>query len=77
MEGEFLHWCEDGHHWREWPDGRAARGASGSRRSRYEGWLSDRCPEPERGHTIYEGHGPYHRTSARPAGRFTTSAAAG
>lgn len=55
------HWCEDGHYWTEQPDGGVSPSwGYGLTSIKYPGHDPKTCPEPERGHSIYDGHGPYH-----------------
>lgn len=49
-----LHECEDGHHWREWPDGTVGpQWGYGLTRIAYPGWDPKCCPDPERGWSRY------------------------
>lgn len=59
-EHGVMHECEDGHYWIVQPDGGVSPSwGFGLTSIRYE-QPTDRCPEPERGHSIYEDGGPDH-----------------
>lgn len=56
-----LHYCEDGHGWRVQEDGGVSPSwGYGLTSVTWEGYDAETCPEPQRGFSIYEGHGPYH-----------------
>jgi hypothetical protein len=58
---QFSHVCEDGHRWTEQPDGGVSPSwGFGLTSIKYEAHDPRTCPEPERGHSRYEGSGPYH-----------------
>lgn len=53
-DGQLLHRCEDGHEWREQPDGGVGPSwGYGLTSIHYPDWPQDRCPEPERGWSRY------------------------
>lgn len=55
MEGDLLHYCADGHHWTQKLDGGVGPSwGFGLTSIHYEGWANDRCPEPQRGWSIYD-----------------------
>ncbi len=61
MEGALLHYCEDGHHWTEQPDGGVSPSwGFGLTSIHYPDWRGDMCPEPERGYSRYANGGPDH-----------------